>query len=379
MNSAKTPLTGDSRPVGTPVDLNPGKLPRDIEWRLPRHARSVSRARTLLREQARSWHLPEETVETAALLLSELVTNAYRHARTSPGRQISIRCVADGPALRVEVSDAGDEMPRLRLATEADESGRGLALVNALADWWGAHRRPCGIGKTVWFELGLPTTDGPDADGTQEVQNAQEMREVRAAEAAEAAEERVWAADGAGGADGVSGVGGADAQQADQGDGWKVGATTELQMTALPVPLAVQRHMAERPGRPPGLRTTDSGATRRRGPYRGSPGSQAGSPRVVAPHCWTGSTPPSDRDGAGTRGRVGVLPVDAYGWWVVRLTAPGGRRGGGGGCVAVFPLSSWRVLRHPCWGWAGGRSSIRCRARPGSVRKAMAWLVPVGG
>ncbi|MCC3653293.1 ATP-binding protein [Streptomyces sp. S07_1.15] len=212
MNSAKTPLTGDSRPVGTPVDVNPGKLPRDIEWRLPRHARSVSRARTLLREQARSWQLPDETVETAVLLLSELVTNAYRHARTSPGRQINIRCVADGPALRVEVSDAGDEMPRLRLATEADESGRGLALVNALADWWGAHRRPCGIGKTVWFELGLPTADGPDAAGTQEVQNAQEMREVRAAEAAK---EREWAADGAGGAGGGSGV---DAQQADQGE-----------------------------------------------------------------------------------------------------------------------------------------------------------------
>ncbi|MEU7196323.1 ATP-binding protein [Streptomyces xinghaiensis] len=179
MNSAKTPLTGDFRPVGTPVDPNPGKLPRDIEWRLPRHARSVSRARTLLREQARSWQLPDETVETAVLLLSELVTNAYRHARTSPGREISIRCVAEESALRVEVSDAGDEMPRLREAAETDEAGRGLALVNALADWWGAHRRPCGIGKTVWFELDLCEPDGAvGATGTQGVQNVEEIREV---------------------------------------------------------------------------------------------------------------------------------------------------------------------------------------------------------
>ncbi|WP_307847510.1 ATP-binding protein [Streptomyces sp. F63] len=181
MNSAKTPLRGDSRPVGPPGDVNPGKLPRDIEWRLPRHARSAGRARILLHEQARSWELPDETVETALLLLSELVTNAHRHARTSPGREISIRCVAEGPGLRVEVSDAGDEMPQLRLATETDESGRGLALVNALADWWGAHRRPCGIGKTVWFELSLLGADGPeDTDGAQPVQNVGEIHEVRA-------------------------------------------------------------------------------------------------------------------------------------------------------------------------------------------------------
>ncbi|WP_244177139.1 ATP-binding protein [Streptomyces albus] len=141
----------------------------------------MSRARTLLRGQAHSWELPDETVETAVLLLSELVTNAHRQARTSPGREISIRCVAEGPALRVEVSDAGDEMPRLRQAAETDESGRGLALVSALADWWGAHRRPCGIGKTVWFELDLLEADGVEGpDGAQRVQNVGEIREVRA-------------------------------------------------------------------------------------------------------------------------------------------------------------------------------------------------------
>ena len=57
---------------------------QDVEWHLPRHARSVGRARTLLREQATAWKLPDETTETAVLLLSELMTNAHRHAKVSP-------------------------------------------------------------------------------------------------------------------------------------------------------------------------------------------------------------------------------------------------------------------------------------------------------
>lgn len=57
---------------------------KDVEWHLPRHARSVGRARTLLRDQATAWKLPDELTETAVLLLSELMTNAYRHAKVSP-------------------------------------------------------------------------------------------------------------------------------------------------------------------------------------------------------------------------------------------------------------------------------------------------------
>ncbi|MEU6481411.1 ATP-binding protein [Streptomyces sp. NPDC047017] len=127
---------------------------------MPRHARSVGRARTLLREQAASWKIPDEVTETAVLLLSELMTNAYRHARTSPGREIWARCVLeDGGRLRVTVTDANDTLPVPRRAAPEDESGRGLALVAALAADWGAAPRPCGIGKTVWFELESPPRD----------------------------------------------------------------------------------------------------------------------------------------------------------------------------------------------------------------------------
>lgn len=136
-----------------PTTASPTASPTDVAWRLPRHPRSVGRARALLREKAREWQLPEETAETAALLLSELVTNAVRHSH-APGRDIDARChLPERDTLRVEVSDAGEGLPEPRIAGEEDESGRGLALVAALASAWDAYPRAYGIGKTVWFEL----------------------------------------------------------------------------------------------------------------------------------------------------------------------------------------------------------------------------------
>lgn len=127
--------------------------PKDIEWRLPRHARSVGRARALFREQATSWGLPQDVADTAELLLSELMTNAYRHAKASAGREIWARCMITRDRVRVAVTDANDTLPSPGTAPLDNESGRGLALVVALADDWGAERRECNIGKEVWFEL----------------------------------------------------------------------------------------------------------------------------------------------------------------------------------------------------------------------------------
>ncbi|MEU9978975.1 ATP-binding protein [Streptomyces sp. NPDC051014] len=133
--------------------------PKDIEWRLPRHARSVGRARQLFREQAASWGLSQEVTGTAELLLSELMTNAYRHAKAPAGREIRARCTVTDARVRVTVTDAGDGLPVPGTASPDAESGRGLALVAALADDWGAERRACGIGKEVWFELAARPSD----------------------------------------------------------------------------------------------------------------------------------------------------------------------------------------------------------------------------
>ncbi|MFC6062694.1 ATP-binding protein [Streptomyces ochraceiscleroticus] len=133
--------------------------PQDIEWRLPRSARSVGRARTLLAAQARSWKVPDEIADTAVLLLSELMTNACRHAHVSPGRELRARALVRAGTLCIEVADASSAQPEPRVAGPGDESGRGLALVAALADAWGAEPRPYRIGKTVWCELRLPSDD----------------------------------------------------------------------------------------------------------------------------------------------------------------------------------------------------------------------------
>ncbi|GAA2653124.1 hypothetical protein GCM10010400_06050 [Streptomyces aculeolatus] len=133
---------------------DPTPFPPDVVWRLPTSRRSPARGRVLLAEQAREWKLPPETADTAVLLVSELLTNACLHARAPRGRHIAARCVLGDGGLRVEVSDAGDgELPTPHEAGPDDESGRGLALVAALASRWGAYPRPYGIGKTVWFEL----------------------------------------------------------------------------------------------------------------------------------------------------------------------------------------------------------------------------------
>ncbi|MFD8096380.1 ATP-binding protein [Streptomyces malaysiensis] len=121
-------------------------------WRLPRHPRSVGRARQRLRQELTAKRISTDMLATAELLLSELVTNAVQHAHVPPGREIQVRYELSDSHLRVEVADASDEQPEQCAADNDDERGRGLLLVDALATKWGVSPRNI-IGKVVWFEL----------------------------------------------------------------------------------------------------------------------------------------------------------------------------------------------------------------------------------
>ncbi|MEU9447776.1 SpoIIE family protein phosphatase [Streptomyces sp. NPDC048277] len=118
------------------------------DWTLPREPRSVGRAREYARGQLLTWDL-EPLVDTAELLVSELVTNALRYGEG----EIRLRLLLDR-TLVCEVWDSGLVQPRRRRARDTDEGGRGLQLVGLLSAAWGSRRTP--RGKTVWFELPLP-------------------------------------------------------------------------------------------------------------------------------------------------------------------------------------------------------------------------------
>ncbi|MEU1009973.1 ATP-binding protein [Streptomyces sp. NPDC005890] len=109
--------------------------------------RAVPEARRALRELLRHWGKPGRS-EIAELLTSELVTNALVHTDDDA---VLTAVVEDG-GLRVEVRDFVARRPEASASSSDDDThGRGLLLVQSLADAWGV--RPHGVGKSVWFEL----------------------------------------------------------------------------------------------------------------------------------------------------------------------------------------------------------------------------------
>ncbi|MFF3446280.1 SpoIIE family protein phosphatase [Streptomyces sp. NPDC002667] len=127
-------------------------------WALPEGPEAAGEARRHVREQLAQWQL-DDLVMTTELLASELVGNVIRHA-SGP---IGLRLLCSG-TLVCEVSDASLTMPRIRRATDTDEGGRGLQLINALCERWGSRYTP--DGKAIWTEQALPdTAEGADGDG----------------------------------------------------------------------------------------------------------------------------------------------------------------------------------------------------------------------
>ncbi|MEU1289745.1 ATP-binding protein [Kitasatospora sp. NPDC005856] len=124
--------------------------PRMFVARLDSRTESAPLARYLLRAYLSGLPSGERYRDTAELLLCELFANAVQHSDAPDDRHIEIRFALSGSRLRLEVHDADTTHPALRTAAPDDEHGRGLFLVNELAERWGSVPRPCGIGKFVW-------------------------------------------------------------------------------------------------------------------------------------------------------------------------------------------------------------------------------------
>ena len=105
-----------------------------------------------------AWSLGDVTPD-AVLLTSELVTNAILHADADGGDQvISLSLSLGDDSVRIEVADVDPKPARLVRRGVGATGGRGLRLVDALAQNWGVSAAP--PGKSVWFELGSEVSAG---------------------------------------------------------------------------------------------------------------------------------------------------------------------------------------------------------------------------
>ncbi|MFE7853045.1 SpoIIE family protein phosphatase [Streptomyces sp. NPDC057403] len=122
------------------------------DWDLPADPAVVADARKEAARQLTEWGL-EDLVFTTELVVSELVTNAIRHAQGP----IRLRLIRER-ALVCEVCDGGATAPHLRHPRTTDEGGRGLLLVSQFTDRWGTRFVP--EGKVIWAEQSLDGAPG---------------------------------------------------------------------------------------------------------------------------------------------------------------------------------------------------------------------------
>nr|WP_240122112.1 MULTISPECIES: ATP-binding protein [unclassified Streptomyces] len=123
--------------------------PTEQEVPLPSRPESAATARRLAQVVVlRHWGLSPRLAEDAVLLVSELVGNAVRH---TGARVFGLRMRRRRGWIRIEVRDPSRGLPCLMPVQALDVSGRGLFLVDKLADRWGVDLLP--RGKTTWFEM----------------------------------------------------------------------------------------------------------------------------------------------------------------------------------------------------------------------------------
>jgi anti-sigma regulatory factor (Ser/Thr protein kinase) len=128
-----------------------------FEFELPRKLESAAAARQAVGDLV--GELPEDVIGDVRLLVSELVTNALRHAQAGDDDKIVLAMEVRDESVRVEVRDTGNGFVPGEVKPDPERiEGWGLYLVSTLADRWGVE----GDGVTsVWFELDR----SPDAAG----------------------------------------------------------------------------------------------------------------------------------------------------------------------------------------------------------------------
>ena len=129
---------------------------------LPWAPSSVATARWQLSADLREAGLVAAVIGDAALVLSELLSNAIRHARPLPGTLVQVSWALRDESLTVSVRDGGSRThPHAEHPSPWSVGGRGLAIVECLASTWGVQDSTGGV--TVWAILPAPPCRGPGA------------------------------------------------------------------------------------------------------------------------------------------------------------------------------------------------------------------------
>ncbi len=131
---------------------------------LPFAASSVGVARRSLVSDLIAAHVCDSAACDVALVISELLSNALRHAAPLPGSTIRVAWSIGAGSVRVSVSDGGGQtVPELGDPTQAATGGRGLRIVEKLSRRWGVSTGE--EGTTVWAEVPVRAGAGRDDDG----------------------------------------------------------------------------------------------------------------------------------------------------------------------------------------------------------------------
>ncbi|MFJ8823932.1 SpoIIE family protein phosphatase [Streptomyces sp. NPDC102467] len=139
----------------TPLSAGPSSGRRTAMTIAQAEPERIAAARQQLRELLHDW-ADDDQVDSAVLLVSEMATNVLVHTDGDALMVAEVARSAEGPRrLRVEVADASDDLPHKRRPGELASSGRGLVLMELLAQRWGVD--PQGNGKCIWFELYEPS------------------------------------------------------------------------------------------------------------------------------------------------------------------------------------------------------------------------------
>ncbi|MFJ9586095.1 ATP-binding protein [Streptomyces acidicola] len=114
--------------------------------------------RRMVAAHLRLWRLPH-LIDDVVPATDELFANAVRHASTGPSDTVAVSLEYSGDEVRVTLADSSPVPPRPRTPDAGAETGRGLAIVEALTDDWGTDPPAAGdIGKKVWFSIAVRGT-----------------------------------------------------------------------------------------------------------------------------------------------------------------------------------------------------------------------------